>query len=163
MKDIAGYEGHYAVTEDGQIYSYHKQGYLSQRLNKGYYYVSLKLNGEQKIVAVHRLVAQAFIPNPDNLPEVNHIDEDKKNNHFSNLEWCTHDYNIHYGNALKKSKATQQLTHPNKKKVLCMETGEIFFSTQEASRQTGINNTSISKVCNGHRKTAGGYHWQFID
>ena len=98
-----------------------------------------------------------FIPNPNNLPEVNHKDEDKTNNNVENLEWCTREYNINYGTALQRIGETQKLTNPNKKAVLCIETGEVYFSTQEVSRQTDINNTSISKVCNGKRKNC----WRF--
>lgn len=165
MKDILGYEGKYAITEDGQVWSYYLNDYLSLKPDKkGYVYVKLRdKNGKQKRIAVHRLVAQAFIDNPNNLLEVNHIDENKQNNNVSNLEWCTREYNINYGTAIQRSIEKQQKYHPNQRQVLCVETGVVYHSTQEASRQTGINNTGISKVCNGKRQTAGGYHWKFID
>lgn len=164
MKDIQGYEGKYAITEDGKVWSYYLNDFLSLKPDKkGYVYVNLHGKDGRKRVAVHRLVALTFIPNPNNLPEVNHKDEDKTNNSVSNLEWCTREYNINYGTLMERMAQTQQQYHPNQKKVLCVETGIIYYSTQEASRQTGINNTGISKVCNGKRKTAGGYHWKFID
>ena len=75
-----------------------------QTTKKGYIYVKLCLNGEQKIYHVHRLVAETFIPNVENLPEVNHKDEDKSNNNVNNLEWCSHEYNIHYGTGMERMK-----------------------------------------------------------
>ena len=163
MVDIKGYEGLYAITEQGEIWSYYLNDFKSQTDNKGYKYVSLFKNGKSKFIAVHRLVAQTFIPNPNNLPEVNHIDENKANNNVNNLEWCTQKYNKGYGTARERAAKTQQKFDVNQKAVKCLETGIIYYSTKEASRQTGINNTGISKVCNGKRKTAGGYHWEFVD
>lgn len=110
-KSIPGYEGLYEVSNTGQIRSldmYVKVGFGAYRLQKGkvlspakdkygYLVVSLTYNGKHKTIKVHRLVAQAFIENPDNLPEVNHKDEDKTNNIVENLEWCNHKYNMNYG------------------------------------------------------------------
>ena len=164
MKDIPGYEEKYAITEDGQVWSYYLNDFKKQRKNnRGYYYVNLKNQNGQKSIAVHRLVALTYIPNPNNYPEVNHKDENKTNNCVDNLEWCTHEYNIHYGTARERATKTQQQYNVNQKAVLCIETGLVYHSTQEASRQTGVNNTGISKVCNGRRLTAGGYHWKFVN
>lgn len=164
MKDIEGFEGRYAITDEGQVWSYYLNDFMSLKPNdKGYIYATLRKNGSQKRIAVHRLVAQAFIDNPNNLPEVNHKDEDKTNNNVSNLEWCTREYNVNYGTAIERSTEAQRQYHPTQRAVLCIETGVIYHSAQEASRQTGINNTSISKVCNGKRNIAGGFHWKFVD
>lgn len=164
MKDIPGYEGKYAITSCGKVWSYYINNFLSQHIDrKGYQRVMLHLNGKQKLWSVHRLVAITYIPNPNNFPEVNHKDENKLNNSINNLEWCDRKYNLNYGTARERSAERQKKTSPFNKRVLCVETGIIYFSAQEAKRQTGINNTSISKVCNGKRNVAGGYHWKYID
>ena len=119
-KPVVGYEGLYEVSSygrvksldryvkysDGRIYL-HKGKVLSLAKDKnGYFVVSLYFNGKHNTIKVHRLVAQAFIPNPDNLPEVNHLDEDKTNNRVENLEWCDHKYNMNYGTRNIRSKDT---------------------------------------------------------
>ena len=99
-------------------------------------------------------MAEAFIPNPDELPEVNHKDENRNNNCVDNLEWCDKTYNNNYGN------------HTTRfcKLVLCVETKIIYSSSHEASRQTGVNRGNICNVCRNHKynKTAGGYHWKYV-
>jgi len=108
-KDIKGYEGYYQVSNLGRVRSmprtihrkkfgnvYVKCHILKSTESFGYKYVSL-CKGSQKRLRIHRLVAEAFIPNPDNLPQVNHKDEDKSNNRADNLEWCTQEYNQSYG------------------------------------------------------------------
>lgn len=152
----------YMVSSDGKVYSL-KRGKMKEMkpgLNKGgYLNVVLCSNGRHVTKSIHRLVSEAFIANPDNLPEVNHKDEVKTNNCVDNLEWCTSDYNNNYGDHNEKvSKAN--INHPAKSTpVVCVETGEVYPSVREAERQTGVNNMSISFCLNGKRKTAGGYHW----
>lgn len=108
-----------------------------------------------KIYAVHRLVAQAFIRNPDNLPEVNHKDENCSNNFVDNLEWCTRKYNANYGSRISKTyAAVEMLTLDG---VIIKE----FNSQVEASKETGIRQGSISNCCRGFAKTAGGYKWRY--
>ena len=106
-KSVVGYEGLYEVSSYGRVRSLDRY----DRMNRfwkgrilnlctdggGYLFVALSSNGKEKNYLVHRMVAQAFIPNPDNLPEVNHKDEDKMNNSVDNLEWCDREYNINYG------------------------------------------------------------------
>ena len=95
---VPGYEGLYEVSNTGNIKSLIKNKIIKYFINKkGYRLVSLSKNGIIKKFSVHRLVAQAFIPNPDNLPQVNHKDEDKTNNNVDNLEWCDAKYNTNYG------------------------------------------------------------------
>ena len=149
MKDVQGYEGLYAITEDGRVWSYRSKKFLKPGKDSGgYLQVQLYNNGKRTFCLIHRLVAAAYLPNPDNLLEVNHRDENKQNNAVSNLEWCDHSYNINYGTRNKRiSKA-----------VRCIETGVIYNGTREAGRQTGLNQSSISEVCNGKRKTCGGFH-----
>ena len=97
--DIKGYEGRYQIGDTGQVYSLVSKKYLKPMDDgRGYLFVHLT-NGKGKLKneKIHRLVAKAFIPNPDNLPEVNHIDENKYNNCVDNLEWCSVKYNRNYG------------------------------------------------------------------
>ena len=119
-RPVVGYEGLYEVSNTGQVRSldrYIKNGHSSYRLHKGkvisllkgeygYIQVNLYYNGKNYKKYVHRLVAQAFIPNPDNLPQINHKDEDKTNNRVDNLEWCTAKYNINYGTRKDKVRET---------------------------------------------------------
>ena len=119
-RPIEGYEGLYEVSSYGRVrsldryvktcyeaYKLHKGKILSPAKDKnGYLKVHLCCNGKHNIIRVHRLVCKAFIPNPDNLPEVNHKDEDKTNNSVDNLEWCDHSYNISYGTRTERQKKT---------------------------------------------------------
>ena len=97
-KNIIGYEGLYEVSNMGNVRNVRRNTLLRfSKNNYGYIQVYLYKNGIRNGFKVHRLVAQAFIPNPDNLPQVNHKDEDKTNNSVENLEWCDHKYNVNYG------------------------------------------------------------------
>lgn len=113
IKELKGFEkvlDIYLITDTGEVYSEHKKGFLSQGDNgSGYKNIALKLEGcrEWKKTYIHRLVALAFIDNPDNLPQVNHIDEDKSNNHYSNLEWMTSLDNNNYGTKSERLRKTK--------------------------------------------------------
>ena len=110
-------------------------------------------NGKTKTCVIHRLVAETYLPNPLNLPQVNHKDEDKLNNALSNLEYCTAAYNTNYGTHNERSAKARQ------KKVICIETGQVFKSVKEA--QDFVNSTHISECCRGKLKTTAGYHWAY--
>lgn len=118
-KDILGYEGLYQVSNLGNVRSlnYRRSGklkLLKQGTDNGYKRVELSKNGKKKKYWVHRLVAISFISNPNNYKEVNHKDEDKSNNNVNNLEWCTREYNINYGTAMKRSSENHKgEKHPN--------------------------------------------------
>lgn len=107
-KDIKGYEGIYQVSNRGNVRSlhYNKLRILTPLSKQGYYSVALSVNSKCKHFPIHRLVAEAFIPNPSNLPEINHKDEDGTNNSVDNLEWCTREYNNNYGSRNKRVSET---------------------------------------------------------
>lgn len=159
-KDIKDYEGLYQISNLGRVKSLHfsKELLLKPRLTgRGYCQIDLQRNKDIKHALVHRLVAEAFIPNPDNLPYVNHKDEDKTNNRVDNLEWCTQLYNIRYGTGLRRRVATQY------KPVLCVEKGIIYPSQVEAGKQLGMSHRHINDCCKGRRHTTGGYHWKYAE
>lgn len=171
-RNIEGYEGLYQVSNLGRVKSLermcrNKNGLrvVKERIMKnsknsqGYYEVRLTKNGVGKLHLVHRLVAHAFIPNKNNLQQVNHKDETRTNNCVENLEWCTQIYNLSYGTRNRRI-GVKNTNHPSfSKKVLCVETGELFPSTMEAQRKYGINSSHIVQCCKGKEETCGGYHW----
>ena len=183
-KDIEGYEGCYQVSNLGRLKSLErtvkgnnggvyvkKEKILTPTINSsGYYHTCLRKDGRSVAVYIHRIVAQAFLPNPDNLPLINHKDEDKTNNRVENLEWCSAKYNTNYGSAndrrcesLKKRNNNYNIGIPKvRRKVLCLETGIIYNSLKSVNTQLGLHHHRISQCCKGIRNTCGGYHWRFI-
>lgn len=162
--DIEGFGGCYQVSNFGRVKSlkFGKEQILKVKKDR-YLRIGLCKDGKQKFYMVHRLVALAFIPNPYNLPEINHIDEDKTNNKVENLEWCDRKYNINYGSHNKRM-AESQTNYPKfSKKVLCVETGVIYPSAMQVKRELGFDNGNISNACNGRCKSAYGFHWRYID
>lgn len=125
-----------------------KNGYISVNL----YNIHTK---KIRRIGIHRLVAESFIPNPENKPQVNHIDEDKTNNRVDNLNWMTAKENLSHGTARKRSSVTRGTP------VRCIETGEVFYGIWEATRKTGISN--IHQACNGIYSHAGGFHWEYVE
>lgn len=175
-KDIDGYEGKYRVNQFGEVYSVRRTvkfgkatriiggTVLRQRHDtNGYAIVCLcDGRGDKRPKKVHRIVAEAFIPNPGNLPCVNHKDEDKDNNDVSNLEWCTVEYNNNYGTHQQRS-SLSRINHPKRSKaVRCVETGIIYPSMREAERKTGVNQSQIWHCIKTPHKTARGFHWAFV-
>lgn len=157
FKDIEGYKG-YQVSNYGNVKSLNynrtgKEKILKPTKNSdGYLQVSLHKDGKRKTCKVHRLVAQTFIENPNNLPQVNHKDENKQNNNVENLEFCDSQYNINYGTRNEKIS----------KQVMCVETGVVYPSTMEVQRELGFFQTHITLVCNGKRNTAYKFHWCYV-
>ena len=140
-------------------------------MSKGYRTIGLWKNGFCKNICVHRLVAQAFIPNPENKPQIDHIDGNPLNNKVDNLRWVTAKENIANPITMKRKSVAAMgnhmtgrfgALHHNSKRVQCIETKTVYYGFAEASRKTGINAFGISMATNGKRTTAGGYHWQYV-
>lgn len=179
-KDIVGYENEYQINQFGEIRTLNdspklkKYDVLKPQISKrnGYVYQMLYKNGKEKLLRVHRLVAMAFLPNPNNLPQVNHKDGNKQNNSVDNLEWCEQSDNMKhaYKNGLQIPSENQRkaIINTNKlkqKKVCQIKDGKIintFSGISEASRQTKISISCISRCCNLKRKSTNGYEWRFL-
>ena len=184
-KDIKGYEGLYQISNLGRVKSLSRIDSRGHKLNEkilkpkirgyGYKAVMLSKNNIHKLYYIHRLVAEAFIPNPDNLPCVNHIDENKNNNCIENLEWCTRKYNTNYGTRSKRQSEKMKgkytgSNHPQARKIKCITTGEIFITIKEACEKYKIKQPSITACCKGKIKSAGKHPitgeklvWKYID
>jgi len=179
--DIEGYEGYYQVSNMGRVRSvnrhiqrsdgrleFRKQQIILGYIDKdGYCRVSLrKGRGNPHGYQVHRLVALHFIENPNNLPQINHIDENKENNCATNLEWCDCKYNINYGNHNKKVSKTN-FNHINIIPIKQYGKDGTFIkewiSAANASRELNIGAGEISKCCKRKQETAGGFIWRYAD
>ena len=171
-KPIPGYEGLYEVSNLGRVkslgknlyninentYSFHAYSHIMKpSTNKGYLQVNLSKNGVLKCIKVHRLVAMAYIPNPNNYPQVNHKNEIRNDNRVENLEWCNNKYNSNYGS--RNAKLSKKVAQYTKDDVFVNE----FKSCIEVEKQLGFSNGHISKCCLGKRKSAYGYHWRYIN
>lgn len=151
-KDVLTFEtDKHIIYSDGRIYSKYWKKFISGSINKGYAVFTRKILGETKL---HRIIAKCFIPNPNNYPCVNHKDENKLNNDYRNLEWCTHEYNIKYGTAIERRAKTQRNGKSgNGSKQVYQYTLDgklvnVFPSTRECERN-GYNNTNVSACCRG--------------
>lgn len=154
LKDIPGFEGLYAATEDGRIWSYRRKRFMKPCGEEGnYQIVMLSKDNKCKCHYVHRLVALAWIPNPDNLPEINHKDEHRDHNWSSNLEWCTKEYNLNYG--------TRSLRI--RKPVYCIELDKTFPSIYEAAKEFGGHQANLTSCVRQHQHTFAGYHWRYAN
>lgn len=174
-KDVVGYEGFYQVSNLGRVksvdrlingrYAGHKTKAKGQLLktftNKtGYVRVALNINHKVNKFAVHRLVAQAFIPNPDNKPQVNHKDEVRDHNNADNLEWVTAKENSKYGTRPEK------ISQLKSKPVISVSEGGLmrwFKSATDAASVLNVQNKNITKVLHGTRKQTGGYKFHFAN
>lgn len=177
-KDVLGYEGLYQVSNLGRVKSlfrevHYKDGrighfpemILRQGTNhKGYKVVYLSKSSSKKTALVHRLVAKAFIPNPNSLPQINHKDEDKVNNTADNLEWCNAKYNNNYGGyreRMSKTLTNGPLAKSTQQFDLKGKLIKVWPSTIEIQRQLGFFASNIQKCCVGKIKTAYGYKWRY--
>ena len=163
--DIKGYEGKYKVSNQGRVYSIRSNKYLAIGNNrKGYLYVRLWKDNIEKKEYIHRLVARHFIPNPNNLPQVNHKDENKENNRVENLEWCDAKYNNNYGSHSKRVAEGYLNGGKNcyKVKQFSLEGEYIatYRSMREAERLNNLANGSLSAYFKNHYSQWGGYKWE---
>ena len=178
LKDIPGYEGRYSASADGRIYSHKTKRWLKPNISRnGYESVELFNKGMRKRMLIHRLIAIAFIPNPENKEQVNHRDENKRNNSIENLEWSTRKENMNYGTrTLRQINSTDYTSEKRKniarengkaaaKPVLQISrTGEIinrFDSIVEAQRALCVKRSHIVECCRGKRKSSNGYLWRY--
>ncbi len=186
-RPVSGYEGYYEVSNIGRVRSitrnvkhtskkggislmprYGKEKTLTQTV-RGYVTVRLSRGGRNKNSYVHRVVAEAFLPNPSKLPQVNHKDGVKPNNHVNNLEWCDASYNSKHkfrvlkvenpckGRTGKNNPASKPVIQLNEKREFIAE----FESSADASRSTGVNHRSILLCANEKYNIAGGFIWKF--
>lgn len=178
-RDIKGYEGFYQVSNLGNVLSlnYGNRGYAKQLTpkcnNSGRLWVELIVNKKRKPMLIHRLVAMAFIPNPNNHPQINHIDENPKNNRVENLEWCTQEYNIrsYCERHPVRYRPPRRSTDKYKNRLsLTVEqytkNGEFVRSwdnSVQVKNETGWSDWSISECCRGNRKSAYGFIWRYAN
>lgn len=176
---VRGYEDRYMISTKGEVFRVFKYGLklMSGGIRNGYKSVVLRINEEYVTEYIHRLVAKAFIPNPDNLPQVNHKDEDRTNNSVENLEWCTQKYNTNYGTAKERMSAWhrgQTLDAEHRAKIaesmkkyrrcqmdhqfMCLEDGQIYNTYAEASEVYGLHPQSIRRSCENRTN---GRKWSF--
>lgn len=160
-KPIDGFDGYFVSNMGNIIGPDGRQKAKALSKQWPYYSVSLYKDGKESRKLIHRLVAQAFIPNEQNLPMVNHKDENKLNNCADNLEWCDARYNNNYGEHLIA--ARKKVADARRTFVECVtESGiEKYESIRDASRKTGINRNCISRACRGEYSSAGGYMWRY--
>lgn len=176
-KDVEGYEGFYQVSNLGRVrsldryvngnhitcdFQFAKGKMLKLKNNRlGYPTVMLRKNGTFKTVLVHRLVAKAFIPNPNNLPYINHKDENPTNSAVTNLEWCTPIYNLKYSNVFERINSSKF------RKVIQfdMNMNEIkrWDSLKSAAAFVGVAQQNISRCCRGRCCSCGGFKWKYED
>lgn len=161
VKDFKGY----FVDEIGNVYGKNGNPLKPSDNGNGYKIVILRKDNKSYAKTVHRLIANAFLENPNGFAEINHKDENKSNNKVENLEWCNHSYNNSYGTKIDRMKNTWEKNKINCKKVVCIETGIKYASIKDAATALNIFSGDISRACRNvknHNK-CGGYHWEYAD
>lgn len=160
MRDVIGFEGLYAITSCGKVWSYKRQKWVVGWHNgAGYHLVRLRKNGKNYTKRVHVLVAEAYLGRPEDpmMTDVGHLDDNRLNNNVNNLKWMTRSENLDT-DSFREKQSIKTFT-----KIRCVETGEIYNSQRDAGRAVGIHPYGITCVLMGRQKTAGGYHWERTD
>lgn len=164
-KPIDGFGGRYEVSNTGKVRSFTRKSYKKDgkiltpnAVSSGYFIVHLSDGKNKKAMLIHRLVAMTFVPNPNNYPQINHIDENKKNNNADNLEWCTAAYNLAYGSAPEKRRISRSKPCIG---TWADGTERRFESTCHVERELGIFHGHVSKACNGKLQHAGKIAWRW--
>ena len=176
-----GQKTRYEISNKGRVKSFNYKntgtiGILNPAKDRrGYCFIALYFDNKPKIFRVHRLVAETFIPNPNNKPCVDHINRVRTDNRVQNLRWVTCKENMnneltkeHLSNINKGKKHSEETKsklrkiNQTRRKVICVETGIIYNSISEAEAQTNATLTGIVKCCTKVRKTSGGFHWAYI-
>ena len=177
INKIEGYEDilpRYWINEEGQITNKETGKTIKWLISRhGYYYCHLWTNNRSRYIRMHRLLALAFIPNPNNYPLVRHLNDIKTDNRLENLAWGTMSENMK--DSIKNGKYNQEASEKARnigrkisgtkcsKKVLCIETNTIFNNTKEAGDWLGVNRAGIGGCCRGKYKTVKGYHWKYVE
>lgn len=161
-KPIGGFEN-YSVSNTGLVMNTKTGKLLKPKIAKtGYYCVSLCKPGIQKTSSVHRLVATAFIPNPNNLRTVDHINTNKLDNRVENLRWLSLEDNVRfYRTEQIPEEERERISNATRKRVVCIETGKVYKSLTEAGKAFNVTHTSISQCANGKSQTSCGLHFEF--
>ena len=170
-RDVENYEGKYQISNLGRLRSFARSVepliFAPHYDKDGYIMYGLRRNGKIYTKKAHRLVASAFIPNKDNLPQINHIDEDKTNNRVSNLEWCSHLYNNRYGTKRQRISFYAMYRGHTLRKVRQYTKDGLFvkehISSRMAERETNIKHQNIIETCRGGQTQSGGYLWCYAD
>lgn len=168
-KAIQGYEGLYQVSNLGNVKSLNwankgfPQNLYLKKHCRGYLQVELSKNGKKTMITVHRLVANAFLSNPQGLPVINHKDENKRNNCVDNLEWCTHSQNMmcYFANHDSPNSKPLNVHEVIAQKDLDGNVLKIWENAITIKHSLGLNEWAIRECCRGNRNTAYGYKWQF--
>lgn len=158
-RPIEGTAGNYEVSSYGRLWSNISHRELRTYINSdGYVMATFPISGVKKRRMMHRIVANAFIPNTEGKPQINHIDANRTNNHVENLEWCTPSENTRHSFKLGISKGT-----PHHEKPVVRSDGKLYNSMSDAARDLNVPYSYIRDVCNGTQKTTRGYGFQRVE
>ena len=172
-KEIKGYEGRYLISSSGDVISLNYRGTKLAKLltwkinNRGYAWVDLRKNGIKEQKLIHRLVAEAFIDNPEGFELVNHKDENPLNNDVDNLEWCDASYNARYSRGRHPERENRRNSKYMEIAVIQLDKDGNVIKEWENARtiflETGMDDRSIREVCRGNRHSAYGYLWRYAN